>query len=384
MTNKEIRNYFPAAKKMIYLDSAALSLKPKSAIDAVCNFYTNISVSTRTRNTKLNGDVLQTISDTRNKVAKLTDSKPSEVIFTSGTTESINLFSYMIEPLIKENKEIILDVYNHSSNMICWMELARRKNCKLIFSDNVVKDITKNTILIALSQKSNTFTNHYDLKVLYKICKKQQIFLINDAAQAISSEKVSLNNSDMIAFSANKFYGPTGLGCLIVKEELLNKLKPVKTGGGAITRISKDKSIYFKNDIQKWEAGTPNLAGIYMFNASLNFFLNIGYENTKNLLNTLSTYAYEKLNKVKGIEIYSSPNDNIIMFNLKEVFCEDVASFLGENNIYVRSGFFCAQYLPFVNNTPGFIRVSLGIYNTKDDIDKLCECLELVKTKIFI
>ncbi|UUD37045.1 Probable cysteine desulfurase [Mycoplasmopsis californica] len=382
MNHQEIVKCFPARKHMTYLDSSALALKPQEAIDAMNHYFTNISVSTRTRDTKLGVHVIDVIAETRQLVADLVDAKFNEVIFTSGTTESLNMFVYMIEPLVKAGDEILLDVLNHSSNMVSWVELAKRKNCKIVFSHDVTQSITAKTKIIAMAQKPNTFIKHYDMNKLYKQCKKQGIILVNDAAQAIVNEKVSLTNCDMIAFSANKLYGPTGLGCLIVKEDLLVKLEPVKMGGGIFSRIQKDGGPVFKTDVARWEAGTPNVAGIFMFNASLKFFNKIGYKQTNEILEELALYAYEKLSKVKNIEIYSQPKDCIIMFNIKKVFCEDVALYLGKHNVYVRSGFFCAQYLQHVKTEPGFVRVSLGIYNTKADIDHLVDVLSKAKSYI--
>ncbi|CAL58770.1 aminotransferase class V-fold PLP-dependent enzyme [Mycoplasmopsis agalactiae] len=376
---KSIRSFFPLAYKIVYLDTAALALKPKPSITESNNFYNLYSVSTRTNNSPLGIYTNKIVNEVRRKIALLTDAKENEVIFTSGATDSLNKFAQMYMQKLKAGDQIILHGYNHSSNMIPWIVLAKEHNIdvKIVDTPDLESAINSKTKVVAFSQLTNNFQVKIDIESLYKKCHKVGAILVNDAAQAIVYEKVSLQNCDVIAFSANKFYGPTGLGALIVKEHILKELDPVTFGGGTINSVNKDNSFIIKNSIEKFEPGTLNFAAIFMFNRSIDFFNQyIGYEKSKQILKKLSNYAYDELLKVQNIEIYSKRDDHIILFNIKGINSQDVAHFLGVNNIYVRSGIFCAHYLKNFACNDSFVRVSLGVYNNKNDINKLTHALK--------
>ncbi|MCE6056873.1 aminotransferase class V-fold PLP-dependent enzyme [Mycoplasmopsis agalactiae] len=376
---KSIRSFFPLAYKIVYLDTAALALKPKPSITESNNFYNLYSVSTRTNDSPLGIYTNKIVNEVRRKIALLTDAKENEVIFTSGATDSLNKFAQMYMQKLKAGDQIILHGYNHSSNMIPWTVLAKEHNIdvKIVDTPDLESAINSKTKVVAFSQLTNNFQVKIDIESLYKKCHKVGAILVNDAAQAIVYEKVSLQNCDVIAFSANKFYGPTGLGALIVKEHILKELDPVTFGGGTINSVNKDNSFIIKNSIEKFEPGTLNFAAIFMFNRSIDFFNQyIGYEKSKQILKKLSNYAYDELLKVQNIEIYSKRDDHIILFNIKGINSQDVAHFLGVNNIYVRSGIFCAHYLKNFACNDSFVRVSLGVYNNKNDINKLTHALK--------
>ncbi|WP_322910661.1 aminotransferase class V-fold PLP-dependent enzyme [Mycoplasmopsis felis] len=376
--NNDIRKQFDILNKITYFDSAALVLKPKIAIDAIHNYYENISISSRTQDTPLGNLVNQTIFNVRQKVANLIDAKINEIIFTSGTTESINLFVNMFSHLLKPKDVILLHSYNHSSNLVPWIEIAKKTKAIIKISDDVELDLikTKNIKILALSQETNNFNKSFDFSLISKICKEKKIWLFNDAAQAISHSKVSLNLFDIVVFSTNKFYGPTGMGILAIKEDLLKKLRPVKFGGGTVNEINKDHSFVLKTDISVFEPGTPDIAGFFMFDKGLDFFNSIGYQRTQNILKNLSIYLHKKLMKLKNINVYSKPGHYIALINVKNINPQDVATYLGQKNIYTIAGIFCAQYLKNVVSEHSFLRISLGIYNNYDDIDKLVDELE--------
>ncbi|ADV34180.1 hypothetical protein MBIO_0217 [Mycoplasmopsis fermentans PG18] len=374
--DKLIQEQFPLAKKITYLDSSALVLKPKMAIDAVNNFYLNESISTRTINTKLGIESAQKINNLRKKVATLLSCQEQEVIFTSGATDSLNKFALMIKNQIKKGDIILLDVYNHSSNMAPWIKIANEIGASVKISQNVLDDLNSKVKIVAVSQVSNSFENNIDLNAIYKKAKKFNTLVVNDAAQAIVYERVSLNNCDAIAFSSNKFYGPTGFGVLAVKKEILQKLEAPFVGGGIINNIDSEKQYTLSTAADRFEAGTPNLAAINMFSVSINFFNQIGYCETQKILDELSFYAYQELSKIEGIKLYSNPKNHIIIFNIKNYNSHDVSHYLGTKNIYVRAGVFCDHYLKKITKEKSFVRVSLGIYNTKKDIDKLVKALK--------
>ncbi len=380
MSNKikdfiNIKNQFPMLQNdLIYLDSSALVQKPESVIKAINDFYTKFSISNRTSDSKIGILVNNKIEDTRQKVANLLNATKDEIIFNSGTTEGLNYIAQLLVSLIKKDDEILISKYNHSSHIIPWIEISKITEAKIIFSDNLINDINNKTKIIAFTQSNNNFQQKINIKDLSNKAKKYQALIINDAAQAISHEEVNAKYFDAIAFSSNKFFGPTGLGILYINKNLLTKIKSKKYGGGTVEKIEENGQWTRKPSIIQHEAGTLNLSAIFGFYEALVFYENIDKEAMKKYLKDLSIYAHKKLRNIKDIVVLSKPEDFIILFEVKNISAQDISSYLGHKNIYVRSGYFCAQYLQYVHNNPT-IRVSLHIYNDKKDIDVLCDLL---------
>ncbi|WP_412031425.1 aminotransferase class V-fold PLP-dependent enzyme [Metamycoplasma buccale] len=378
MNYKKMFPMFKNNKGIVYLDNSALTFKPYEVIEEGNNFYEKYSISTRTSDSILGIEVAKKIIDSRKIIGNFIDAKLNETLFTSGTTESLNLAISMLSKIIYDG-EIILTYFNHNSNIIPFFEQFKNNNCKFIFAldtNDIISKITNKTKIISLSQITNNFNINFDLKKIYEIASKKNIILINDAAQAISHEKVTLKNSDIIAFSSNKIFGPTGMGILAIKENLLEKLSPQKWGGGQVINV-KGCNWTSKNDIQKFEPGTLNFAGIFQFKKAIEFISNIGYETINKIEMELANYAYEKLIKVKDLQLASKKGDKIIMFNIKNISSQDVASYLGHNNIYVRSGVFCAHsFTNLKGYDKSYVRLSLSFYNTKTDINKLVKYLK--------
>lgn len=376
MNQEKIREKFPMLKNdIIFLDSGALVQKPIQVINAINDFYTKYSISNRTSDSELGIIVGQKIDKTRKMTADLLECSEEEIMFNSGTTEGLNYCAQLFSQLINEDDEILISKFNHSSNMIPWIEIAKEKKAKIIFSDDIINDINSKTKIIAYAQKNNSFNIQINAKELFEKAKKYYAFIINDAAQAISHEKVSAKYCDAIAFSSNKFFGPTGLGVLYVSKNILAKVSAKKYGGGAIDYINKIGNWKAKNSIVKHEPGTLNLAGIFGFYEAIIFFNSLDKKWMKEYLFDLSSYAYDKLSSLDNIKIVSCKGDSIILFEIKNSTSQDVASYLGHNNVYVRSGLFCAQYLNHIIEN-SLVRISLHIYNNKQDIDKLIEVLK--------
>lgn len=367
----EIRSEFPILKNIVYLDNAAQSLKPISAIDAINTYYTYESISVRTGDTPLGNKINQIYKQTKEKIAILINSNPEQIIYTSGTTDSLNTFALMFNQILEPKKKILISAYNHSSNMLPWIELAKSRNIEFIISEEIYENIDENIQLICLSQSTNNFDIKYDIKKIYEKAKKFGAIVLNDAAQSITHEKVDQNYADVIAFSTNKLLGPSGLGVLSIKKDLLKKIRPTRFGGGSVHDIDKSGNWIPKETIQAFEPGTPNIAAIYMFNKSLDLFLKIGYDNIQKILLELSNYLYDKLVKLKNVEIHTQKGSIITLFNVKNINSQDVATYLGSKNIYVNAGIFCAPFVRNIKKERSYIRVSLGIYNNFDDIDKL-------------
>ncbi|QJG67153.1 aminotransferase class V-fold PLP-dependent enzyme [Mycoplasma phocoenae] len=375
------KNQFPMLinnKDIVYLDNGALSLKPQIVCQAAYDFYAKYSISNRTKDSILGIHTSEFINKTRKLCADLLNANIDNVIFTSGTTDSLNQLAQMFKKIIKPNDEILLSVYNHASNIIPYQRFLEQEcGAKIIFftdqQDLFAKTSTK-TKIIALSQVTNNFNVKYDMKTIYEWAKSNEVFFINDAAQAIAYTKVSINECDAIAMSANKLYGPTGTGLLVFSDRLFDLVDPVKFGGGSFKAM---KTYDYKKDFNAFEAGTLNLAGIYQLGKAIEFQNEIGIENIQKHVKSISLYLHERLKEIDGINVFSQPGDVICLFNIKKIAAQDIASYLGHKNIYVRSGNFCAF---LISSESGFhasyLRASIGLHNTKKDIDVLIDTLK--------
>ncbi|MGL5617684.1 MAG: aminotransferase class V-fold PLP-dependent enzyme [Metamycoplasmataceae bacterium] len=373
--NKWIKDFPMLKNDIVYLDSAALVLKPKMVIDAITDYYTNKSISSRTRDSIIGIEVNSKIVETRRKVSQLIDCQDDEIIFTSGSTDSLNYAAELFETLVKKDEEILLSKLNHSSNIIPWLELAKRTKAKIVVSLDIMKDINKKTKLVCLAQVNNSFQTTDNLDEIYKKCQKVGAYLVNDAAQAIAYKTTTMKNSDVIVFSTNKFYGPTGLGVLAMKRSILDKVEAKRYGGGAVDYITANNEWKSKESILMHEPGTMHLAGIFGFNAALDYYSSLDLKEVNLYIDNLSKYLFDKLSKVKNVRIASKRGDAIVLFFMKDIEPQDISSFLGHNNIYVRSGVFCNQYLKKIKDKT-YVRISLSFYNTKEDVDKLCKALD--------
>ena len=366
------REDFSLLKEVIYLDSAASSLKPKQVINEIVKYYEHYPINAHSVDSKLGSIVIQKIKNTRELVSDLIDANLNEIIFTSGTTDSINRLTRMFEDFIKEDDEIVISSHNHTSNFIPWVQLAQRKKAKIIVSNDLLKDINKKTKIVAFAQMNNTISSKDDIDKIYNKVVEVGALLVNDAAQAITYEEVSFHNCDVIVFSGTKIYGPTGIGVLAIKKELLILLKPKFIGGGSVINYD-EKEIIFKEGIKSFEGGTQNIAGIIGLGEAIKYFNK--YDNIFKK-QELSKYAFSELSKVDNIELISKKNDNIILFKIKNISSQDVVSYLGHRNIILRAGKHCAIYLFNKMNIVDSIRMSFGLYNIKKDIDDTIQAIK--------
>lgn len=366
------RKDFPLLKKYVYLDSAGSYLKPKQVINAIKNFYLFHPVNHHNIDSPLGFKTEQAINQTRNSVAALIDGQTEEIIFTSGTTDGLNKIALMLSPLLKAEDEIILSPYNHDSNIVPWIELSKKLNLKIIYSHNPLDAINQKTRIISYSQQNNTLQKYMNRKELLVKAKKFNVIIINDSAQAIAHEKVSLKENDVIVFSSNKLFGPTGVGVLAIKKNILDKLNPVTFGGGAINEIKENEWVA-KKSIEKFEPGTLNIGGIIGLGAAIKYFKSSEMYKSHEI--ELAKYAYNKLQEIPGIKIYSRKGDLNIIFNIKHYFAQDVAAYLGNRNIIVRGGSHCSHMLDEVIKIDSSLRVSIAPYNNKQDINTLTKML---------
>jgi len=395
---QKIKKDFPIFKRkirgrpIIYLNSAATSQKPKSVIDSIKEFYENYNSNIYRGADFMSVKATQEYSKVRKKVANLINSKTQEIIFTKSTTESINLVMRSLYQEFKEGDEIILSIMEHHSNLVPWQYLIR-KGVKLRFIDineefqlninDLKKLLNEKTRFVSLTHVSNVLGTINPIKEICRIIKNKNknIKILIDAAQSASCLKIDVKEigCDFLAFSAHKMLGPMGVGVLYGRSEELKKMEPFLYGGDMIKEVEFEKSS-FAEIPRKFEAGTQNVAGVIGFGKAIDYIKKIGIENIEKHEKILKRYALEKLKKIKNIKIYSTEDldhsTGIISFNIKNLHPHDVAEFLGSKGICVRAGHLCSMTTMKRLNTKSVVRISFYIYNTKEDIDVLCEELK--------
>lgn len=396
MNVKNIKEDFPIFKNhpnLVYLDNASTSQKPRQVINSINDFYESENANIRRGIYSLSEEASRKYEESREIIAKFINADSKEIIFTRNTTESINLLSYTIKEILPEGKdEIVLTEMEHHSNLVPWQQLARRHNFKLKFIplknyeldyEKAKEMINEKTALITFTHVSNVFGTINNIKTLIKLAKEKKALTIIDAAQSIPHIKVDVKelDCDFLAFSGHKVYGPLGIGVLYGKKELLEKLPPFQVGGGMINEVSY-KETSFAEIPEKFEAGTQHIIGSIGLAEAINYIEKIRFNNIENYERELLEYALEKLKTINNITIYNSGHEkslSVISFNLKGIHPHDVASILNEDNIAIRAGHHCCMPLMKKLGISGTCRISLSIYNTKEDIDKLIEGLKKVQ-----
>ena len=394
--NKEDFPIFENHPELIYLDNAATSQRPKQVINSITNFYEKENANIHRGVYPLSEISTKKYDEARKKVAEFINAQKNEIIFTRNTTESINLLCHRIKALIKEEKdEILISEMEHHSNLVPWQQFAKLHGFKIKFipvTDNHELDyekakelITEKTAILSVTHVSNVFGTINDIKTLINLAKEKEAITIIDAAQSLQHIKVDVKelDCDFLAFSSHKMLGPTGIGILYGKEELLNKLPPFLFGGGMISKVTYEDATWAEIP-EKFEAGTQNIAEAIGFAEAINYIEKIGFEKINKHEKELITYALNELKNLDNLTIYSpdlEKNAGIISFNLKEIHPHDVASILAENNIAIRAGHHCCMPLMKKLGISGTCRASISIFNTKEDIDRLIEGIEKVKEK---
>lgn len=375
---------------LVFLDNASTTFKPYSVLKAIETYYEYETSNSHRGDYDLcyNADVK--IKQTREKVAKLINSKANECVFTSGTTSSLNLIAYgwAVKHLNKDD-EILISIEEHASNSLPWFEVARITGCKISYIEldkegritptNVKKAINKNTKLISIAMMSNVLGYLVDVKSIAKIAHENNALLSVDGAQAVPHMRIDVKDLDIdfLSFSAHKMCGPTGVGVLFAKENILDDMDAVFVGGGNNVNFRPEHEVNYLKAPEKFEAGTLNIEGIYGFNAALDYLDNLGLENIEEYEQNLRKYAINRMSEVEDLEIYNlNAEASIITFNKKGIFAQDLGTYLNSKGIAVRTGQHCAKMLPLFLNTPATVRVSLYFYTTKEDIDKLVDVLK--------
>ena len=385
------REDFPLLKEeIIYFDNSATSLKPKCVIDKMADYYTNYPANAHRGDYDLSYKVDQEYEETRELVKKFINAKYlEEIVFTSGTTESLNMIvNGFFEPLLEAGDEVLLTTSEHASNILPWFRLANKKGIKLnyipldnnyyVTIDNLKKVITPQTKVISIAGITNVIGDIRPVKEICKLAHENNVFVVLDGAQMVPHCKVDVKDLDVdfLAFSAHKMCGPTGVGVLYGKKELLEHLEPTLLGGGMNESFDNPSGIYLKELPTRLEAGTRNISGVIGFGEAIKYLEKIGMDNIHKREHDLRKYLIDKLLLLKHIDIINIESDSgIVTFNVSNIFSQDVAYYLNKYNICVRAGNHCAKILKSsvgVNNT---VRVSIYFYNTYEEIDNLVELL---------
>lgn len=396
---KRLKRDFPIFRnnrKLIYLDSAATSQKPRSVIRAMDDFLERDNANSGRGIYTLSQRAMKKYDDARKGVADFIGAKSKEIVFTKNTTESLNLLSYTLHELVKKGKtEILLTEMEHHSNLVPWQQMAKRHGMTLNFikvKKNFTLDmkdaknkIKHKTALVSVCYVSNTLGTINPVKKLIKLAKAKGVLSIVDAAQAVSHIKIDVKDlgCDFLVFSGHKMLGPTGIGVLYGKEELLEKLPPFMFGGGMIKSVSFYSST-FEDIPERFEAGTQNIAEAIALAEAIKYLEGIGLKNINEWESQLLVYTLEKFQTIPGIKIYnplvySGASSSIISFNLEGVHPHDVSELLNMKRIAIRAGHNCTMPLmDQINSNGGVCRVSFSFYNTFEDIDKLVKTLKKI------
>ncbi len=396
----KIRRDFPILERvvkgnrLVYLDNAATAQKPLQVINALTDYYTEYNANVHRAVHTLSVEATNAYDNARQKIADFINAKFKEIVFVKNGSEAANivLHSFVLDKL-KPGDEIISTVMEHHSNIVPW-QLAQKKGIKLKFID-IDKDgnlkmgqlnelITNNTKLVTVSHVSNVLGTINPVEEIGRIAHDAGALFMLDAAQSIPHMPFDVKkiNCDFATFSGHKMLAPTGIGCLYGKEELLQDMEPFLRGSDMIKEVKLHETTW--NDLPyKFEAGTPNIADAIAFGSAVDYLNALGMQNVWQHGLALTEYAMKRLSEIKDLVIYGPhKRAGVISFNLGDVHSHDLASVLDEHGIAVRSGHHCAMPLMQRLGITAATRASFYIYNTKEEIDKLCEALEEAR-KIF-
>lgn len=385
------REDFPLLKQdIIYLDNSATSLKPQCVIDAMNDYYANYSANAHRGDYDLSFKVDQAYENTRELVKDFINAKYlEEIVFTAGATEGLNwIVKGFFENYLENGDEVLITTSEHASNVLPWFNLVKKLGIVVnyiplddnhyVTIENVKKAITPNTKVISLAGVTNVIGDARPIKEIVKYAHDNNIFVVLDGAQMVPHVKTDVQDLDVdfLAFSGHKMCGPTGVGVLYGKRELLEHLEPINLGGGMNESFDNPDETYYKPLPTRLEAGTQNIAGVIGLGAAIEYINSVGYEKIEEQEKKLRKYLIDKLIPISHIDIINIESDSgIVAFNVNKIFSQDVAYFLNKYNICVRAGNHCAKILKSSVGVTNTVRVSLYFYNTYEEIDSLIELL---------
>ena len=374
---------------LVYLDSGATSLKPKCVLDKMNEYYEKYGVNIHRGVYHLSYQATDEYDKARSIIAKFINAKDSEIIFTRNATEALNLAALTYgEEFLNEGSEVITSYLDHHSCILPWMKLCEKKKAILkyipltsvgrVTVENFKKVLTDKTKVVAINYFSNVMGYETPVKEIIRIAHERGIVVIIDAAQAVAHKRIDVKelDCDFLAFSGHKMFGPTGVGILYGKKEILKKLSPLYYGGDMNEEVC-SSSVEVKEVPYRFEAGTPAIAEGIGLAEAIKYIESIGFDYLHDYPMMLYKYTMDKLKDVKGITIYNkNPELPIIAFNIDGVHPHDAATLFDEAGICLRAGHHCAQLLTKWLNTTGTLRGSFYIYNTIEDCDRFIETVK--------
>ena len=379
--NKTMQNH-----RLVYLDNAATTFKPKVVLDSIKDYYENYCANTHRGDYDIAHTADVKYDEARQVVADFIGADKNEVVFTAGASMSLNMIAYGYAKFLCEGDEILITEAEHASNVLPWFTIAKEKGCVIRYIpltkegrltiDNVKKSMTDKVKVIAVAQVTNVLGFTVDIKSIAKIAHEYGAILVCDGAQSIPHFKVDVKDldCDFLAFSGHKMCGPTGIGVMYGKFNLLKEMEPLMSGGGMNARFNMCGEVSLLLPPAKFEAGTQNIEGAIGLASAIKYLESIGMDNIENHEKELRKYAISKLKQLDNVILYNeNAESGIITFNIKDVFAQDAATYFNSKGICVRSGQHCAKILIDFLGTVATIRASIYFYNTIEDIDALVE-----------
>lgn len=397
---EKIRSDFPIlnskvyGKTLVYLDNAATTQKPKQVIDTLTDYYSGMNANIHRGTHYLSIEATEAYEASRRSIARFINApSPSQVIFTRGTTESVNLVADSFgRGFLEKDDEILISAMEHHSNIVPWQLAAEKSGSKIrvipmndsgeLILDDLNKLLTSKTKILAVTHVSNALGTINDIREIIRMAHTKDIPVFVDGAQAIQHFGIDVQelDCDFYAFSGHKMYAPMGIGVLYGKQEHLEKLPPYHGGGEMIKTVSFEKTTY--NELPfRFEAGTPNVGGVLALAEAVSYLSSIGMDKIAAAEEELFNYAYEKLSEVPDLRMISKAKrkTSVLSFLIGNIHPYDAGTLIDHYGIAVRTGHHCAQPLMDFLKIPGTVRASIALYNTKSEIDTLCEAILKVK-----
>ena len=379
--NKTMQNH-----RLVYLDNAATTFKPTAVLDSIKDYYENYCANTHRGDYDIAHTTDVKYDEARQIVANFIGADKNEVVFTVGASMSLNMIAYGYAKFLQSGDEILITEAEHASNVLPWFTIAKEKGCIVRYIpltkegrltiENVKKAMTDKVKVIAVAQVTNVLGFIVDIKNIAKIAHESGAILVCDGAQSIPHFKVDVKDldCDFLAFSGHKMCGPTGIGVMYGKFNLLKEMEPLMSGGGMNARFNMCGEVSLLLPPAKFEAGTQNIEGAIGLASAIKYLESIGMDNIENHEKELRKYAVSKLKQLDNVILYNeNAESGIITFNIKDVFAQDAATYFNSKGICVRSGQHCAKILIDFLGTVATVRASIYFYNTFEDIDALVE-----------
>mgnify|MGYP004701606715 CR=1 FL=1 len=393
----KIRQDFPflmkaeqAVPQLVYLDNAATTLKPQVVIDAVVHYYTDVSVNIHRGDYALSYEVSNAYEAVRKTVSTFIQCEVNEVVFTSGASAALNLVAYgYAEKVLKPNDVILMSEAEHASNVLPWFRVAEKTGAKIEYIqldeqgvltiDRFKQSLHANVKIVTLAHISNVLGTIIPINEITALTHAIGAVIVVDGAQSVPHTKTMVKDWDVdfLAFAGHKMLGPTGVGVLYGKFELLKQMDPFLLGGGSNARFDKNGHVVLKNPPFKFEAGTPAIEGVLGLDAAIKYLEAIGFEAIEQHELKLKRYTVEQLKAFKHIKLYNADaQSGIVAFNVEGIPTQDVAAYLSSRGIMVRAGNHCAKLLSEIIHTHETVRASINFYNTQAEMDLLIDALK--------